>query len=148
MDQDLHDGGDWITLRRGSLEEWRELPEGALKIYIYLRSLDAGESFSAAIPTIKAAVGCETRCINRNLKLLRQKKLIRCKGGAGGLAYLYSFPRPGSKPELVPEALQETPIPAGIEEASAASAISLPQPTTSPGAVMEVISACRRPAND
>src|ERR1017187_9056838 len=143
--QELHDGGEWITLRRGLLEELMELPEGALKIYIYLRSLDAGESFSAAIPTIKAAIGCATRSVNRSLKLLRQKKLIRCKGGAGGLPYLYSFPLPASKLDLVPEAIQETPIPAGIEEASAASAISVPQPATPPAAVMELISAWRRP---
>ena len=66
----------------------------------------------------------------------------------GWQPYLYSFPAPASKLELVPEAVQETPIPAGIEEAPAVSAVGLPPPTTPLAPVSEVIAVCRRPAND
>ena len=151
MGTGLQDPRNWITLDRNLLKTLMELPEGALKIYIYLRNLDQGRWFSAAIPKIKAMVGCETRCVSRNLKLLRDKELIHCQGGANGQPYLYRFPAVEVKPQAEAAQVITTPEPAGSEESEKAEAIdlSLPAPPVPfREQVREQVAVCRRPADD
>ena len=73
MNNNRLDAEDWVTLPRAVLEKLLKLPAEALRIYVYLRSLDRGEPFTAPIPKIKGAVERETRAITRNLGILRRR---------------------------------------------------------------------------
>src|ERR1019366_10415789 len=83
-----------LMLPTSVLDALRDLPAGALKVFIYLCSRNQGRPFAVTIPTITDATGIQQRSVISALNTLVEQKLITRIPGSGSQPNQYSIPFP------------------------------------------------------
>jgi len=112
----------YIILPASVLGVLKDLPAGALKVFIYLCSRAEGQPIKATIPTVTDATGIQRRSIVSALNTLRERKLITCISGSGNQPNKYGIPLPKR---------QETAAPPGTKASQATLPSSTPTQATS-----------------
>jgi hypothetical protein len=90
--ENIRDTVDCFDIPGEIISDLMVLDIGPLKVYLYLRSLYEGHEFAASVPMIQQATGRGSRSVETDLKMLREKKFIIRRPGAGSQPNMYSFP--------------------------------------------------------
>ena len=140
-----------IMLPASVLNTLKDVPAGALKVFIYLCSCNQGQPFAVTIPTITDATGIQPRSVISALNTLVEQKLITRIPGSGNQPNQYSIPVPKSQETAAPPSLgaATTPMramthmnpPPGTKSGTA----PVPSPTPTPAAILESVAICYRP---
>jgi hypothetical protein len=142
-----------IMLPASVLGALKDMPAGALKVFIYLCSCNHGQPFAVTIPTITAATGIQPRSVISALNTLVERQLITRIPGSGNQPNQYSIPFPKSQETAAPPSLgaattpmrtatHMNPPPGTKSEQSTAPCSAPPQAT-----ILEFIAVCYRPIN-
>ena len=134
------------------LDALKDLPAGALKVFIYLCSRNQGQPFAATIPTITDATGIQPRSVIAALKTLEEQKLITRIPGSGNQPNQYGIPFPKRQETAPPSPeLRQAPPPAAITPAQVTTHISATPGGTAPAptsaTIMECVAICYRQIN-
>ena len=142
-----------IMLPASVLNALKDMPAGALKVFIYLCSCNQGQPFAASIPTITGATGIQQRSVIAALKTLEEQKLISRIPGSGNQPNQYGIAFPKRKETAAPPSLgaATTPMratthmnpPPGTKSGTAPA----PSPTPTPATILESVAICYRPIN-
>ena len=138
-----------VILPASVLGALKDMPAGALKVFIYLCSCNQGRPFAVTIPTITAATGIQPRSVISALNTLVEQKLVTRIPGSGNQPNQYgiSFPK-----------RQETAAPPSLGAATTPTQVAThtnPPPSTKSGTapappqatIMECVAVCYRPIN-
>jgi hypothetical protein len=149
-----------IMLPASVLNALKDLPAGALKVFIYLCSCNQGQPFAASIPTITDATGIQQRSVISALNTLEELQLITRISGSGNQPNQYGIPFPKGKETVTPgsSGLKQAPPPAATTPTQVATHTNpppstksgtapAPSPTPTPAAIMECVAVCYRPIN-
>jgi hypothetical protein len=147
----------------------KDVPAGALKVFIYLCSCNQGQPFEARIPTVADATGRKPRSVISALKALRKHQLIARISGRGNKPNQYSIPVLELQETAAPPTgetahqksvlSQATPLaatptraitPEHITEppSTKSDQATAPSPAPPPATIRELIAACYRTIND
>ena len=142
-----------IMLPASVLGALKDMPAGALKVFIYLCSCNQGRPFAATIPTITDATGIQPRSVISALNTLVEQKLITRVPGSGNQPNQYSIPFPMRQETAAPPSLgaattptrtaTHTNPPPGTKSEQSTAPSSAPPPAT----ILEFIAVCYRPIN-
>src|ERR1039457_5178761 len=140
-----------IMLPASVLNTLKDVPAGALKVFIYLCSCNQGQPFAVTIPTITAATGIQARSVISALNTLVERQLLTRIRESGNQPNQYSIPFPTSQETAAPPSLgaATTPTrtathmnpPPGTKSGTAPA----PSPTPPPATSLEFIAVCYRP---
>jgi hypothetical protein len=155
-----------VMLPASVLDVLKDVPAGALKVFIYLCSCNRGDPFAASIQTVAGATGIKPRSVISALNKLRKHHLVTRIKGSGNQPNHYAIPvpkrqekaspptngttcsKPGSRPARPPAA---TPTQAATPKNTAAlESAKLTQPTATfptptPASIPQLIALCYRP---
>ena len=149
MGEDLQQEPHSIMLPASVLNALKDMPAGALKVFIYLCSCNQGRPFAVTIPTITDATGIQPRSVISALNALEEQKLITRIPGSGNQPNHYSIPFPKR---------QETAAPPSLGAATTATRTAThtnPPPSTKSGTaptptqptILEFVATCYRRIN-
>jgi hypothetical protein len=160
MYKDLHPEPRSIMLPASVLNALKDMPAGALKVFIYLCSCNQGQPFAASIPTITDATGIQQRSVISALNALEELQLITRIPGSGNQPNQYGIPFPKRQETATPASpeLKQAPPRAATTPTQVTTHISAtagtksgtvpaPSPTPTPAAILECVAVCYRPIN-
>ena len=131
MHKDLHhEQRRDVVLSASVLEVLKDLPAGALKVFLYLSSRNQGQPFAASIPTIAAGTGKQRRSVISALNTLRERQLITRISGSGNRPNRYGIPKPNREDADAPKTNDSTDPSPGLTQAK--PPVATPTQTTTP----------------
>jgi hypothetical protein len=152
MGDNLHPEPRSVMLPASVLGALKDVPGGALKVFIYLCSRNQGQPFAATIPTITAATGIQPRSVISALKTLEEQRLITRIPGSGNQPNQYSIPFPKQETAAPPSlgaattptrtATHMNPPPGTKSEQATA-----PSPAPTQATILECVAICYRAIN-
>jgi hypothetical protein len=102
-----------VMLPASVLDGLKDMPAGALKVFIYLCSCNEGQPIAVSIPTLAAATGGQRRSLISALKTLREHQLITSISGIGNQPNQYSIPLPKRQETAAPPTPTNVTTPPG-----------------------------------
>jgi hypothetical protein len=91
-----------VMLPASVLDVLKDVPAGALKVFIYLCSCNRGQPFAASIQTVAGATGIKPRSVISALNRLRKQHLVTRIKGSGNQPNHYAIPVPKRQEKAAP----------------------------------------------